>query len=76
MKRKTYYEETPIKPQRVYYEMNKVFDADTIFTTGCGLNQIWSGQFQEINIPRKYLPSGGAGTLGFDIPAAIGSKRL
>jgi tartronate-semialdehyde synthase len=45
-----------------------------MFTTGCGLNQIWSGQFQEINKPRMYLPSGGAGTLGFDIPAAIGAK--
>lgn len=73
MKRKTFYEDTPIKPQRVYYEINKAFDDDTIFTTGCGLNQIWSGQFQEINKPRRYLPSGGAGTLGFDIPAAIGA---
>jgi len=44
-----------------------------MYTTGCGLNQIWSGQFQEINKPRLYLPSGGAGTLGFDIPAAIGA---
>ena len=45
-----------------------------MFTTGCGLNQIWSGQLQEINKPRMYLPSGGAGTLGFDIPAAFGAK--
>ena len=73
MKRKTYYENVPIKPQRVYYEMNKYFDEETMFTTGCGLTQIWSGQFQEINKPRKYLPSGGAGTLGFDIPAAFGA---
>lgn len=73
MKRKTYYDNYPIKPQRVYYELNKAFDEDTMFTTGCGLNQIWSGQFQEINKPRRYFPSGGAGTLGFDIPAAIGA---
>lgn len=73
MKRKTYYDNYPIKPQRVYYEINKVFDENTMFTTGCGLNQIWSGQFQEINRPRRYFPSGGAGTLGFDIPAAIGA---
>jgi tartronate-semialdehyde synthase len=72
LKRKTDYDNTPIKPQRVYAEMNKVFDDETLFTTGCGLAQIWSGQLQEINKPRKYLPSGGAGTLGFDIPAAIG----
>jgi tartronate-semialdehyde synthase len=73
MKRKQDFENVPIKPQRVYHEMNKCFDDDTMFTTGCGLVQIWSGQLQEINKPRKYLPSGGAGTLGFDIPAAFGA---
>lgn len=73
LKRKTLYDNVPMKPQRVYYEMNKFFDDDTMYTTGCGLNQIWSGQLQEINKPRKYLPSGGAGTLGFDIPAAFGA---
>lgn len=62
-----------IKPQTVYAELNENFDDHTLWTTGCGLNQIWSGQFQRINAPRKYLPSGGAGTLGFDIPAAIGA---
>ncbi len=75
MKRKLYYENVPIKPQRVFYELNKFFNDDkTMFTTGCGLNQIWSGQFQEVSKPRLYMPSGGAGTLGFDIPAAIGAK--
>jgi tartronate-semialdehyde synthase len=75
MKRKTNFEGVPIKPHRVFYELNKFFDDDkTMFTTGCGLNQIWSGQFQEVNKPRLYLPSGGSGTLGFDIPAAFGAK--
>ncbi len=74
MKRKTYFEDLPIKPPRIFYEINRCFDDDTIFLTGCGLNQIWSGQFQNIKKPRHYLPSGGAGTLGFDIPAAIGAK--
>ena len=73
LRRKEFYDCVPIKPQRVYYEMNRGFDEDTMFTTGCGLNQIWSGQFQKINKPRKYLPSGGSGTLGFDIPAAFGA---
>lgn len=73
MARRTFYENVPIKPQRVYYEINRCFDENTMFTTGCGLTQIWSGQFQEVDSPRKYLPSGGAGTLGFDIPAAIGA---
>ena len=64
----------PIKPQRVFKEINEFFGEDAIFTTGCGLVQIWSGQFQEISKPRHYLPSGGAGTLGYEVPAAIGAK--
>jgi tartronate-semialdehyde synthase len=72
--RKTDYDQVPIKPQRVYQEMNEYFDSDTIYTTGCGLTQIWSGQFQSIAAPFTYLASGGAGTLGFDLPAAIGAK--
>ncbi|MCL1818924.1 MAG: thiamine pyrophosphate-binding protein [Spirochaetaceae bacterium] len=72
--RKTSFDNQPIKPPRVYQEINAFYDENTLFTTGCGLNQIWSGQFQEINKPRRYLPSGGAGTLGFDIPAAIGAS--
>jgi tartronate-semialdehyde synthase len=75
LKRKMDYDSLPMKPQRVFQELNKFFNDDqTIFTTGCGLTQIWSGQLQEVGKPRLYLPSGGAGTLGFDIPAAIGAK--
>jgi tartronate-semialdehyde synthase len=72
--RKTDYDQVPIRPQRVYQEMNDFFGADAIFTTGCGLTQIWSGQFQSIAKPHTYLASGGAGTLGYDLPAAIGAK--
>jgi len=74
MARRLDFDNVPIKPQRVFKEINEFFDEDTIFTTGCGLNQIWSGQFQEIYKPRTYIVSGCAGTLGFDIPAAIGAK--
>ena len=72
--RKTDYDQVPIKPQRVYQELNDYFGAESVFTTGCGLTQIWSGQFQRIARPYTYLASGGAGTLGFDLPAAIGAK--
>lgn len=63
-----------IRPQTVYAELNDSFGEQTYWTTGCGLNQIWSGQYQRIDASRHYLPSGGAGTLGFDIPAAIGAS--
>ena len=74
LKRKTGYDCVPIKPHRVYEELNKFFKDDAMFTTGCGLNQIWSGQLQDVNKPGLYMPSGGAGTLGYDIPAAFGAK--
>jgi len=64
----------PMDPREVFEAINLAFNDDTQYTTGCGITQIWSGQYQRINKPRKYLPSGGAGTLGFDIPAAIGAS--
>ncbi|MDR0730228.1 MAG: glyoxylate carboligase [Treponema sp.] len=60
-------------PREVFQLINAAFDDETQYTTGCGITQIWSGQYQRVNKPRKYFPSGGAGTLGFDIPAAIGA---
>jgi tartronate-semialdehyde synthase len=72
--RKTDYPNVPIKPHRVFLELNRFFPPNTIFTAGCGITQIWSGQLQDIELPRRYLPSGGAGTLGFEVPAAIGAK--
>lgn len=73
LERRTDFDDMPIKPQRVYGELNKAFDENTIFTTGCGICQIWSGQLQGASKPRRYLASGGAGTLGYDIPAAFGA---
>lgn len=68
------FNQIPIKPQRVFKEINDFFDEDTIFTTCIGLNQIWSSQFQRVFKPRHYLIPGGAGPLGWDLPAAIGAK--
>ena len=62
-----------IDPRDVFLMVNKVFGDDAMYTTGCGITQIWSGQYQRVSGSRKYLPSGGAGTLGYDIPAAIGA---
>ena len=72
--RRTDYDEVPIKPQRVFREINEFFDADTVFVTAIGLYQIWSGQFQEVYKPRHYLICGQAGPLGWEIPACIGVK--
>jgi len=74
MERKTDYDNIPIKPQRVFKEINEFFDEDTVFVTCIGLNQIWSGQLQKVSKPRHYLDCGGAGPLGWDMPASIGAK--
>ena len=71
--RKIDHDTVPINPHRVFGEMNKAFDENTMFTTGCGITQIWSGQMQDISKTRRYFPSGGAGCLGWDIPGAIGA---
>ncbi len=74
LERKTDYDTTPIMPHRVFHEVNAAFSDDTLYTSGCGITQIWSGQLQKINKPMRYLPSGGAGTLGYEIPGAFGAK--
>ncbi|MFC1942914.1 biosynthetic-type acetolactate synthase large subunit [Chloroflexota bacterium] len=74
MERRLDFDQIPIKPQRVFKEINEYFDEDTIFVTCIGLNQIWSSQFQRIFKPRHYILPGGAGPLGWDLPAAIGAK--
>lgn len=72
--RKTDYDQLPMMPHRLFQEINAAFGDDAMFTTGCGITQIWSGQLQKVNMPMRYLPSGGAGTLGYEVPAAFGAK--
>jgi tartronate-semialdehyde synthase len=72
--RKTDYDEVPIKPQRVFAEINEFFDKDTVFVTAIGLYQIFSGQLQEVYKPRHYLICGQAGPLGWEISACTGAK--
>ena len=72
--RRTDFDNVPIKPPRVYQELNEFFGPDTIFVTAIGLYQIWSGQFQMTYRPRHYLCCGQAGPLGWEVPACIGVK--
>jgi tartronate-semialdehyde synthase len=72
--RKTDFDDVPVKPQRVYQEVNEVFDDDTVFLTAIGLYQIFSGQFQKTYKPRHYICCGQAGPLGWEVPACIGAK--
>ncbi len=72
--RKMDFDDEPIKPQRVFKEMNELFDGNEIIVTAIGLYQIWSGQFQKTYKPRHYLCCGQAGPLGWEVPACIGAK--
>jgi tartronate-semialdehyde synthase len=74
MLRKMDFDDVPVKPQRVFKEMNEFFDEDTTFVTAIGLYQIFSGQFQKTYKPKHYLCCGQAGPLGWEIPACIGAK--
>jgi len=74
MLRRTDYDNVPIKPQRVFKEINKAFGDDTQFVTAIGLYQIASGQFQRVNKPRNYLVCGQAGPLGWEVSACTGAK--
>jgi len=72
MLRKTHYTDKPIKPMRVYEEMNKAFARDTIYVTTIGLSQIAAAQFLQVYGPRQWINCGQAGPLGWTIPAALG----
>ena len=72
MGRRTHFEQTPIKPQRVYEEMNAAFPRDTIYVSTIGLSQIAGAQFLRVHGPRQWINCGQAGPLGWTIPAALG----
>ncbi len=74
MQRKTHFEDVPIKPQRVYEEMNKVFGRDTCYVSTIGLSQIAAAQFLHVYKARNWINCGQAGPLGWTIPAALGVR--
>lgn len=74
MLRKTNFDNNPIKPQRVYQEMNTVFGKDTRYVSNIGLSQIAAGQFLHVYKERNWINCGQAGPLGWSVPAALGVR--
>ncbi|MBB3231484.1 glyoxylate carboligase [Halomonas stenophila] len=73
--RKTHFDDVPVKPQRVYEEMNKAFGKNTRYISTIGLSQIAGAQFLHVYKPRHWINCGQAGPLGWTIPAALGVRR-
>ncbi len=64
----------PIDQRKLMHELQKVFTPETIVTTGVGEHQMDVMHFIRFSRPRKFISSGGLGTMGFGLPAAIGAK--
>ena len=74
MLRRSHFDDVPLKPQRVYEEMNAVMDRDTCYVTTIGLSQIAGAQFLRVYNPRNWINCGQAGPLGWTLPAALGVR--
>jgi tartronate-semialdehyde synthase len=72
MLRKSHFDNVPLKPQRVYQEMNKAFGRETCYVSTIGLSQIAGAQFLKVYKPRNWINCGQAGPLGWTMPAALG----
>ncbi|WP_407454260.1 acetolactate synthase large subunit [Methanobrevibacter sp.] len=68
------YDDMPLKPQTVIKEISEVLTPESILTTDVGQNQMWAAHFYDTQKPRKFISSGGLGTMGFGFPSAIGAK--
>ena len=63
-----------LKPQMVIERLRDATPDDTIVTSGVGQHQMWASQYWSFEYPYTWINSGGLGTMGFSIPAAIGAK--
>jgi len=63
-----------IKPQYLVQALYEATDGDAIVTTDVGQHQMWAAQYYHFDQPRRWINSGGLGTMGFGLPAAMGAK--
>jgi len=66
--------ENVIQPQYVIEKIYEITKGEAIIVTEVGQNQMWAAQFYKVKRPRQFITSGGLGTMGFGLPAAIGAK--
>lgn len=65
----------PLKPQWVIEKLGEMLGDKAIISTDVGQHQMWAAQFYPFSFPRQFITSGGLGTMGFGLPAAMGAKK-
>jgi acetolactate synthase-1/2/3 large subunit len=70
----TYREKARVLPQYVIQQISEATKGEAVIATGVGQHQMWAAQFYQFNRPRSLITSGGLGTMGFGLPAAIGAQ--
>lgn len=73
-KKQKYNIEGQFVPENILKEINKYYDKDTVVATDVGQHQMWTGQYWNFNKSNEFITSGGLGTMGFGIGAAIGAQ--
>ncbi|CAM2851253.1 acetolactate synthase large subunit [Helicobacter burdigaliensis] len=66
--------DTPLKPQWILQNIGESLGENAIISTDVGQHQMWAAQFYPFSFPRQFISSGGLGTMGFGLPAAMGAK--
>jgi len=64
----------PLKPQFVIEQLHQITGGDAVVVAGVGQHQMWASQYWKFSKPRSWINSGGLGTMGFAVPAAVGAK--
>jgi len=65
-----------IKPQFVIEKLHEITGGDAFITTDVGQHQMWTAQYYKFDKPRRWVTSGGLGTMGFGLPAAMGVQMV
>lgn len=70
----TYQEDGQLKPQYILQQLAEVTRSEAIIVTDVGQHQMWAAQYYPCRYPRQFISSGGLGTMGFGLPAAVGAQ--
>lgn len=70
----TYTDDGTLKPQYIIQTLSDMTKGEVIITTSVGQHQMWAAQYYQTTEPRRFISSGGAGTMGYGFPAAIGAQ--